>query len=922
MLRPAPDTPGLWPLLRCDERLSGFQSLAGAIERPRVSWRHWLGGPHFDARLIARDRGQDLLLPFGGCLHRYDGGGRLLWKSPALGIESIIGVDDIDDDGTTEIVASNGKSVFVLDADSGAVLWQEYLGPPFAGGFMHTGARLHRFDGFTRGAQLAIGLLSSKEVVLFDFGPGASSPERRHILWMDDFFHPSLLAADLDGDGRDELVVTKLSAIYAFDPIEGTMTGECRWSSGGTAKRNYGMLEAVDLDGNGSLDLVVISDRVSRHIAVVGNDGSGVLANRWDRFIEHIYDGDERELRFVSGSVVDVDRDGRVEIVVSIYNERGDGRWWLEIIDAVTGAVCTRRPDAYLRGIDRELANAAPLLLVSHEADRVPRERGSIAVLEWRSGELVERWSHTAAAFIGRFAEPHPHRAFFRTDLPPADDAWVVWLDGEPVVAVLDADGLGLLAVRDDVPSLRHVPESRDVVSILAAGDLDGDLRDELVVSDATGTVSIVQGDGTVIGSLRAGMRLRPGTGPYYMAKPMSTPVVTADAHGRYCAVPDGGTLAHILRWNASRSSPEILSRQALRGRVGPEEAFHAYSWIAIDERAALLGSSIGDGSARLLAIDVRGAECASWPVAALPGSPATPAARTGIHEYFVVEHPDHTLLVVSGFRSPSMNSERTICLDKGGRTRWAAEDIPMPGHMLGPGPWNALTIDRDGATSTLHFLAKDTLVAIDAATGAMVRPPLQLRAFNTADMAARGLRMDDFSAYGSIVPLRVGDRLVRLLVANYGGHGAIDLDGNALWWHAAPLSSLTGGFGGLADLEGEGRLSLCVSDATGDFICLDALTGVERWRLVLGSVATGMATCDIDGDGRAELIVSTREGLLYCIGSASNGSGLVKWSLDLGYSLGPPIVADFDGDGASEILVVSGDGHLYSIAAGTGIVS
>jgi outer membrane protein assembly factor BamB len=90
----------------------------------------------------------------------------------------------------------------------------------------------------------------------------------------------------------------------------------------------------------------------------------------------------------------------------------------------------------------------------------------------------------------------------------------------------------------------------------------------------------------------------------------------------------------------------------------------------------------------------------------------------------------------------------------------------------------------------------------------------------------------------------------------------------------------------------------------------------------VLGSVSTGMATCDIDGDGRAELIVSTREGLLYCIGSASNGSGLVKWSLDLGYSLGPPIVADFDGDGASEILVVSGDGHLYSIAAGTSIVS
>src|SRR5687768_7316365 len=80
-------------------------------------------GPLFDGRLIARrERGFDLLIPFGGCLHRYDARGALIWKSNAHGIEAIVAVDDIDDDGSTEIIASNGKTVFVLDADTGGDL--------------------------------------------------------------------------------------------------------------------------------------------------------------------------------------------------------------------------------------------------------------------------------------------------------------------------------------------------------------------------------------------------------------------------------------------------------------------------------------------------------------------------------------------------------------------------------------------------------------------------------------------------------------------------------------------------------------------------------------------------------------------------------------------------------------------------------
>ncbi|MBC8145603.1 MAG: VCBS repeat-containing protein, partial [bacterium] len=573
------------------------------------------------------------------------------------GFEAIVGVEDFDECGTDEIIASNGKSIFVLDADDGTVLWSEYHGPPSHGGFMHTAARHFYADDVAGGQQLAIGLLSSKKVVVWDFGTGSTrSPKLRLVLSMDDFFHPSLLMADINGDDRDELVITKLSAVYAFDNSTGDAIAECRWSSGGTPKRNYGLLQAIDIDNDGALDLVIISDRVSRHIAVVTNDGDGLLTNSWDRFIEHIYETDECELRFAASSVIDVDSDGRVEIVVSIYNEHDDGRWWLEVIDAATGTTRIRYPDAYLRGFSAATDAMLPRVLVSFETTRVPRERGRIGALEIIGDTVTQVWTLENASFAGRFAEDIPRRAFFRTDLPPADDVWSTTIDGRNVTLIIDERGLVLVDHAASIRDARAVAGTSGVVSIVAIGDFNVDGFIKFVTSDADGDVAFIRADGSVVGKVQGGFRLRPGTGAYYMAKPMSTPVVTADDADRFCAVPDAGANVHVLRWNSEQSSPDEVSRFGMRGRVGPEEAYHAVSWCVLDGHPVVLGSVVGDGDAALIAVDVDGVERARWPVPDIPSSPTTPTARTGIHEYALLS--DHGSIVVGGFRSPSMNSE------------------------------------------------------------------------------------------------------------------------------------------------------------------------------------------------------------------------------------------------------------------------
>ncbi len=82
----------------------------------------------------------------------------------------------------------------------------------------------HRFDRKSRGMHLIAPLMSAKEVLVFDFRNGKREGVLAHTLWMDDAFHPTVAAADMDNDGVDELVVSKLCGLYVFNVLTGTMT--------------------------------------------------------------------------------------------------------------------------------------------------------------------------------------------------------------------------------------------------------------------------------------------------------------------------------------------------------------------------------------------------------------------------------------------------------------------------------------------------------------------------------------------------------------------------------------------------------------------------------------------------------------------------------------------------------------------------
>jgi len=906
--------PGLWPTYRHDHRQSGFQPLPGAIDSPAILWKKYLGGPVFDAHVVDVAGERLMLVPFGGCLQAYGPDGTLRWRTVPCGLEGVIGIEDIDCDGRLEIVASNGRSVLVFSASEGALLFDSYVGPPFGGGFLFTCALLHHFPSVGPGFQLAIGLLSSREVIVLDFSHGAAQPHRRHILWMDDFFHPTLLAADVDGDGHDELVVTKLSSVYVFDPASGNLKSECRWSSGGTPKRNYGLFQIRDISGDGHLDMLILSYVVSRHIAVVGIDDRGQLHNRWDRFIEHVYPHDECELRYAMGSCCDVDSDGRLEIVVSVYNEAKDDAWWLEIIDGRDGSIRSRIRDLYLHDVV-DVGDGRPLILASRETERVPDESSSLHVLTWNGEAFVEEWCGEGYGFHGRYARSTPVSTVFKEDLPPSDMVWIA--DGS-IVLRMEGDRLGLLRNRDGEWGVVVLPGSDGATALVAFDDIDGDGSSEYVISKGTGEVVIVRDDGSIVASISVGMRYRYGSTLYFTPRPASAPVVFDRHYGRYLAVPDAGWQTHLFEWDPVHGNPIELWHRPMRGVLGPEEMYHSLSTFDCDGETMLLASTVGGGQGELIAVNVEGEVTRCWVIPQLPGSPRVGRGRTGLHQYVAVDTLGGPLIFVSGFRSGSMNSEVSLCLDVAtGEALWsrtAINDESEEGR--GFGPWNGVTIAGTSAAPRVVFLAKDTFCEIDLRTGEPLRRPWQLRPFNTAHLRRRGMSIDDFSAYGTPVPVIVSPESepVWILSGNYGGMGAIGADHSARWWLSAPLPSLTSSFAGIADIDDDGIVELGLSYADGDFVCLRGDTGEEKWRLHNCGVASDVVACDIDGDGRIEFVLATREGELMAIGSSTSGAGLIKWRMQFPTSLGPPVVADFDGDGESEVIVVAGDGWMYAI--------
>ena len=940
MALPQPDAQGVpageWHMYRRDHHLTGRSPMPGNITRPRIRWSFPLGGSENECFPIPAEGGRmDLLLAYGGCVVRTTGTGTTVWKSPSYGINAVGAVEDLDGDGRLEIVCSTGYDVIVLAAESGQLLMKHYVGFPLSSGTQASTLLCHRFDKSSTGMHMIAPLMSAKEVLVFDFRNGNRKGALAHTLWMDDAFHPTVAAADMDNDGVDELVVSKLCGLYVFNVLTGTMTHSVRWTSNGERHRNYGLLQLIDIDGDGAREVVIVAERVARHIAVIDNDGKGNLKLLWDRFVEFIYPNDTTELRHTGNSVEDVDGDGKPELVVSMFNGRGDGRWWLEVLDPMTGRLKFEMPDTYLWGIQDVDGDRIPELLIGSEKERNPLSFSRVQILRLKNLNAVTLWSCDNARFAGRSLRPSGWKSNFRPMQFGHDETWTIPSKegGTVFFFVLGADGtrsLSEITWEKNGISTRTTPLGLAGEFIMAAlADVDGDGRPECILSENNGRILVLRAGERVQSAWNIGFRLQ--LEGFSAARPGPTPVVFRQSNVDipFIAIPDNTNTMHLLQ--TEQGGKAIAERWSRRGRgwMGYDNAFHSAYVHDVD----------GDGNVELMAVNPDRGDCSelvafdglgsvkrSWP---FPGVPPPSGTRIGVYEWVIVGKDMGKTLAASFYGSYSMNSEQTFAIDINNVERWRHGQYGEGEWGRGVGPWSAYSIlETNGGNPHILFLAKDLLCRLDARSGEWIRTPWILwRATNSVmnqpdwdftkdHQSDFGTGKDPFTAYGSPILLDVdNDGRLEILVAGcFGGLGVLRDDYSIVWWMRTPFTDMMLRLPGAGDIFGDGRMCIGICRANGVFTCLEGATGRELWSINLHSTTADIVTCDIDGDGKEEFIAGTTDGRLLAIGVDASGHGTIRWSVELGYALGNPVVADVDNDSFAEVLVVGGNGLLYCV--------
>jgi hypothetical protein len=878
---------GEWRDYRCDDTRMGVQSLPRKSGKLEQRWSIHLGGSFQEVEPVPDGSG-DILMADAGCIQRVSPDGEFRWRTKPFGVHWIAGVFDLDGDGHLEILTSNGREVIILSAQTGEFLFRDTVGPPFSYGTYAPMFQVHSC--FGKGMQILVPCFSNKEVLMYDCSNGARNTRILHRLWMDDSYHPSIVIGDVNNDGVDEIVIARLGGVYVFEPHSGRMISQTIWKSDEERRRNYGHFELADINGDGNLEAIILSDKVTRHIAVLGNDGRGNFTPLWDRLIEHIYPNDTTELRYTTNSIRDFDRDGKLEIAVSIFNERRDGRWHTEILRAETGERILDLPDQYLRGVQDVNGDGMHELCLSYEPLRGLRQHSDISIYSLTVQQTI--WKLENARFAERAVHPNGKYSEFKPDVFATHE---IWSSSEGIY--IQSGESGLCILQNNLALVLFGYKSSQGYRVVFAEE------DRVIVSEANGDLVKITKDGKKH-FLSCGYHLT--TEAHISARPGSTATVASWNGIRYLAVPDFSGDVHIFKSDGS-GIPKSVATIRGRSRLGYDGVFHAVTIIEThDGPRFVIVDDEGLAHSRLSLYSLEGERVRSYDFPDLPASVL--GNRIGCYDWLYFQHSRGEALFASFYQSPSMNSECSLAfLLEDGEILWRKDRVGIGDYGRGVGAWGTSALHNN----TAIFCAKDTLCHLDLETGEFVGEPKVLTEFTAEAMkSANNLPEqtlstsssieDPFTAYGTLIIN--GDN--EIIGGCFGGFGILDKSGLPKWWHRAVFGDVLYRLPGIADIDRDGKLELGQGHADGIFRIYDYDTGELRASLDLQAICTDVLTLN------EQFIIGTNDGRVLTIGYDEKQFAIFN-ELETGSAMGSPIAADLDGDGAAEIYVVTGDGNL-----------
>ena len=875
-----------WPVGRHDMQRTGAVTGTSNLRTPAAYWRQYLGGALGPSLVQPLGASGDVVYVGGGRLKTRSAQGVPRWQSDNLELTSLVGLADLDGDGTAEVVARSFDRAFAFDADDGALRWAEPVGEM---GTL-TDVRLADVDG-RPGRELVVQECACCQVrsttpgAVWTFADGWAAARRLWVL-------PSSVCggarqmqfADVTGDGAPEFVLATLPTVQLRAAADGAPIASTAnlgdWVSmswcephdvlpGAGAELVCWLGSTARAAGTGHQVFVLQYRAAPARLDVVWSTNVGDL---------------DAEMVMGSDRVADLDHDGQLEVIAT--GTQASGAPVTVILDAATGATLASLPgQQHVAALtptatDAVLVTVASQQLIGWRFDRAATVRTE---LRWRLKDrrvLITRdptltgvrplatrpvlfdVNGDGALDLATVDTKRPNELAFYDARDPADTplrAWRGGVDAEILAGWLDGDRLVLSTTDGNlatvaVPTLSAQGGFRagqyydrgnwlDLPQALVSAQLTGDAAAELVVSDSRRTLLALDA--------KSATNADPPQ-PLWELRAAFAPTIVADLGGGpgvMCRRRDAGTVPPT----------ETIARLDSTGAVRWETAIGGDGWNDL-----VVGRFDGD---------------------ALPD-------------------------VAVQWTLPSDGDVRTTALaGSDGHPLWT-QTVTLSSAKL-PSGLAVADWDDNGRDDVVyhHFQTR----IYDGATGSQL---------------AAGAAGSSTYMLPTAVNLDADAALELVLTGGFAQARAVDHDLTTLLW-ASPAGEHPYPYAAIARCGGKPMVVLTSLDAglvriidpagPGDQRAL-TLAGGQRFATPAdadaagarpGQLASPMVHSNLTGQGRPSAVVGSADGWLYAIDPCA---GTLDFAVPFGAPVGAVASADTDGDGNDELLVSVADGYLYGL--------
>ena len=730
------------------------------------------------------------------------------------------------------------------------------------------------------------------------------------------------IVADFDADGQQEVAFTPWYDLWLLDLETGNLEQKCSYKHPqAESGRAYGYLGGHNLFADERLEIVMLSNS-ELHLDVFGWDENGRLKIIWSRLIQPGVNQKNKRLQIMPNPVQDVDGDGQLEIVVSIYDRANQIHWHTEVIDPQTGI--TRYNLADFCAIDlMDLNGDGASELFGLQSDQMePLEWNTISIIQCRNGQAETLWRQDQAAF----------ETTSKVDFPPHYRTNTHWVRPPLLKGEFNSGRSPLFVTRRLLQA-----DTRQLELTFWRMNLEAEIEPFAWVS-----------------------------GP--------------ELKGRAIASAENNRLETVLvetRFPA-RGQMKLETR-------GCRAEFKTLRRLGANPSMALVGQSADQSTSTIYVEDAMENIVALSPLLAEANIGVElqwrrPGRGYFNHDNFSTFCQGPVLLANLGGNGQismicagrnSKGNAKIIAYNPQGEELWdhLLENVPgsrpfypqsgvmmwFSGHFTDPERKDVLVVYKDG-----HYFYR----LLNGESGQMIYEGQKNGVgYSMAIFDYDGDGLDDFlAAYNHLTVVkgntdqvlmhrrtgwgemfRLGTFRAEPIVADFLGDGGrqilyatsqnvvalLDLDGSIIWQKCSidgqPVSP-QGVLPAVGDFDHDGQMEMCGiawHDGQPDSVidgynvrCFDLVTGRVEWKLKVpqqGHAVTSVS-CDIDGDGGDEVLISS-DNTLYAIGTnKKEEAGIVKWSLEFPDRLGPASVARLHQQGEVQIIVVCADGYVYGI--------